>query len=109
MNTVTLIGRLTREPDTRDGDTAVTRLRLAVPRQRGDDHADFITVVCFNRQAAAAAEFVHKGRLVAVSGRLNQSEWTTDAGERRERVEVIGERVDFLDAPSTDLPEPESC
>lgn len=102
MNTVTLIGRLTREPDVRDGDTPVTRLRVAIDRQRADDHADFVTVVCFGRQAETAAQYLHKGRLIAVAGRLSQSEWTTDGGDRRERLEIIGDRVEFLNPPTAE-------
>ena len=51
----------------------------------------------------AAAEHLRKGRLVAVSGRLAQDEWTTDTGERRQRVYVVAESIDFLDAPKAQI------
>ncbi|MGH9164552.1 MAG: single-stranded DNA-binding protein [Acidimicrobiales bacterium] len=101
MNTVALVGRLTRDPlprgATPEGPVAV--LRLAVPRRNGNDDAVFVNVVCFDRLGAAALEHLTSGRRVAVTGRLEHREWTNDTGARRERHEVVAERLDWLDAP----------
>lgn len=102
MNTVALVGRLTRDPVPRgatpDGPVAV--LRLAVPRRNGGDDAVFVNVVCFDRLASAALEHLAHGRRVAVTGRLEHREWTDDAGARRERHEVVADRLDWLDTPA---------
>ncbi len=102
MNSINLIGRLTRDPERRgEGENgAVVVLRLAVPRRRSGEDAGalFVNVVCFGRQAAVAEEYLYKGRRVAVEGRLEHWEWTSPDGETRSRHEVVAERVQFLDA-----------
>ncbi len=103
MNTVNLIGRLTADPELRNtnGGTPVCTVRLAVnrPRKDGKDQgAVFIDVVSFSRQAEAVAEHLGKGRQIAVTGRLEYREWTTDE-VRHSLHEVIAQDVTFLDAP----------
>ena len=102
MNSINLIGRLTRDPEVRttSDESSVAVLRLAVPRRRGGEDAGavFVNVVCFARQAEAAGEYLYKGRRVAVAGRLEHREWTDPDGEARSRHEVVAEYVEFLDA-----------
>lgn len=105
MNSVNLIGRLTKDPELRytPNGNAVCSLRLAVTRRKrnGDDQgAVFIDVVSFGPRAEAVAEHMAKGRQVAVSGRLEYQEWKAQDGSPRSRHEVIGEQVQFLDRPS---------
>lgn len=104
MNTVALVGRLTCDPRARStADAPVTVLRLAVARRSGAaDDAVFVNVVCFGRLAAAALEHLTRGRRVAVTGRLDHYIWTDVAGRRRERHEVVAERLDWLDSPARD-------
>lgn len=96
MNSVNLIGRLTRDPELRHAPsgTAVCILRIAVNGVR-DGEVCFVDVVAFEKQAEACAAHLTKGREVAVSGRLSYSEWQADDGSKRSRHEVIG-RVQFL-------------
>ncbi|HVW31608.1 MAG TPA: single-stranded DNA-binding protein [Acidimicrobiia bacterium] len=102
MNTVQLIGNITADPTAHAGERHETaRFRLAVDRP-GSDSADFIPVVVFDRLAQVVAEHLSKGRKVAVVGRLRSSEWTTSEGERRFRLEVVGETVKFLDRPNVE-------
>jgi single-strand DNA-binding protein len=103
MNSVNLVGRLTADPETEQYEkegkpTMVTRFRLAVDRGAAEG-ADFVPVTTFNVLAATCADVIGKGHLVAVSGRLHHSEWTTAEGERRSRLEVIASSVDFLARP----------
>lgn len=99
MNSVVLVGRLTRNPDIRDTttETAMTVLRLAVPRGRDDDEPVFVDVVCFGRQALSAGTFLTKGRLVGVSGRLGHREWTASNGRRRSHHEIVAHSIEYLD------------
>lgn len=106
MNTITLVGRLTDDPETATansdkGDKTVTRFRLAVPRP-GSDTADYVTIVSWARTAEVAAEHLAKGRLVGIEGRLRHHEWTADDGSRRERHDVTASNIQFLDRPKTD-------
>jgi single-strand DNA-binding protein len=102
MNTVNLTGRLTSDVDLKSRkDTKVANLRLAVqrPRRNGEDQgADFVDVVTFGRQAEVCAEYLAKGRRVAIEGRLRHSEWTDDDGHRRQKLEVVANQVEFLDS-----------
>ena len=105
MNSITLTGRLTADPETRSSHsaTAVTQFRLAVQRRRsreGEDRgAVYVDVVCFGGLAESCGEYLTKGRQVAASGRLELDEWETDAGERRSRHKVIADEVEFLARP----------
>lgn len=99
MNSVNLIGRLTRDPRLRrvrsGNGRAVCQLRLAV--SSGPERPPlYIDVWTFDRQAEAVAEHLSKGSRAAVSGRLILSEWQARDGSRRSDHAVIG-RVDFLD------------
>jgi len=101
MNTVNLIGRLTRDPELRqtNGGTPVCTLRLAVPRRRrnGEDQAPvYVDVVSFSAQAEAVAAHVTQGRQVAVTGRLEYREWKGQDGSAHSKHEVIAEQVLFL-------------
>ena len=99
MNSVALIGRLTADPTTHAGERHESAtLRLAVPRT-GTDGADFIDIVTFDKLASTCAEWLTKGREVAVVGKLRLSEWTGRDGERRSKVQVVADAVQFLDPP----------
>jgi single-strand DNA-binding protein len=105
MNSITLTGRLTPDPDMRTthSATAVTQFRLAIQRRRsrnGEDRgAVYVDVVSFGGLAESCAQYLAKGRQVAVSGRLELDEWETDAGERRSRHKVVADEVEFLARP----------
>ncbi len=103
LNKVVLIGRLTRDPELRytSGGIAVTRFTLAVDRnytnQQGEREADFIPIVVWRGQAETSAKYLNKGRLVAVSGRIQTGSYETPEGQRRYTTEVIADDVRFLD------------
>ncbi len=95
LNSVTLVGQLTRDPALRslpDG-RSVCDLRLAVNDQR-EQPPLFIDVATFGPGADACAEYLSKGRAVAVTGRLVYREWQSKDGNKRSKHEVIG-RVAF--------------
>lgn len=102
INRVELLGRVGADPELRktQNGTAVVQLRLATDRrsrdESGESQTDWHTVVCWDKQAEAVAQYVQKGERVYVSGRLNQHSWETDSGERRSRVEVHASEVIFL-------------
>ena len=112
MNSVNLIGRLTADPElTTRGEKQVGRLRIAIPRPKRDGKdqgAEFVDVTVFNRQAEVCAEYLGKGRRVAVQGRLQHSEWKAEDDSRRQKLEVIANQVDFLDSPRREGAEAEA-
>jgi single-strand DNA-binding protein len=103
LNHIVLIGRLTKDPELRytPSGKAVATLRLAVDRgttnPQGERETDFIDVVVWERQAETVANYLQKGRLVAVQGRLQIRQYETQEGQRREKAEVVASQVRFLD------------
>ena len=105
MNKIQLIGRLTKDPELRSTQSgmATTTIRLAVPRRKrnGEDQPPvYVDVVTFDKQAEAVADFLAKGRRVAVSGRLEYREWQSQQdGSFHSKHEVIADQVEFMDPP----------
>lgn len=103
MNSVNLVGRLTRDPElthTANG-TAVCRLGLAVPRRDRDAEPVYVEVKAFDGQAQASADHLERGRLVAISGRVETDKWEAADGARRSMTYVVARRVEFLDRTSS--------
>lgn len=101
MNTIQMIGRLTKDPEARTtpNQTAVCGIRLAVDRMgRGSDETGYVDVTSFGPSAEAANKVLAKGWLVAVTGRLQYSEWETAEGQKRNGHQVVG-HIEFLAAP----------
>ena len=106
LNRVTLIGRLTRDPELRHtgGGTAVCSIRLAVTSRardesgNWDDRSNFFDVSVFGRQAETASNYLAKGRRIGVDGRLSWREWTAQDGSKRQNVEVVANDIFFLDS-----------
>ena len=71
----------------------------------GSDGADFVDIVTFDKLAATCGEYLTKGREVAVVGRLHLNEWTSREGERRSKLQVVADAVQFLDPPKKSDPD----
>ena len=103
LNRVVLIGRLTRDPDMRytPSGVATVKIGLAVNRSftnaEGQREADFIDVVAWRKQAETAAQFLKKGRLIAIDGRLQTRTYEKD-GVRHKVYEVVADQIRFLDS-----------
>lgn len=100
MNSVNLIGRLTRDPELRAtaGGTSVCKLRVAF--DQGRDNTGYVDVTVFKDTAEHCAEYLVKGQEVAISARLQWREWDADNGSgKRQAHELIAQRVDFLRKP----------
>ena len=102
MNSVVLIGRLTREPEIRytEAQLAIARLNLAVDRQKAKDKeagADFINIVAFGKTAEAIERFTDKGKKLAVQGRIQTGSYVNKDGNKVYTTDVIADRVEFLE------------
>ena len=97
MNVVTLIGNLATDVELRDvgQDMQVASFLLAVDRP-GKDEADFVRVSTWNKQAEVCAQYLANGRKVGVDGRLRSSSWEDSDGNKRNAIEVVANRVEFL-------------
>jgi len=104
INRVVLTGNLTADPDLRalSSGTSVARLRLAVNTRRKsssgqwEEKPNYFNVTVWGAQADNCAQYLSKGRPVAIDGRLEWREYTTQDGQTRQTVEVIAETVQFL-------------
>jgi len=103
LNKVALVGRLTKDPEVRytaDNQTPIAKFTIAVDRtfkREGQPAADFIPIIVFGKSAENCGKFIKKGRLVAVSGKLQTRSWDDQEGKRHYSTEVLADEVDFLD------------
>jgi len=107
LNHVVLIGRLTADPTVRTTQTGkqVASFSIAVQRRfKGADgvDVDFFNISTWGNSADFVANYLGKGRLVSVEGRLQARKYTTQDGQQREVVEVVAESVQGLDRPRDD-------
>lgn len=106
-NRVLLMGNLTRNPEIRytPSGAAVADLGLAInenfKNKAGEtvEQTCFVEVVVWGRQAETSAEFLHKGSSVFVEGRLQFDQWENQEGEKRSKLRVRADRVQFLGTP----------
>lgn len=105
MNVVALVGRLTRDPEKRllPSGTSVVEFSIAVDKtfgkKEGEPDAYFFRVKAWNKTADYVANYLTKGRLVSVSGRLEQRKYQASDGTSREIIEVVADNVQGLDRP----------
>ena len=98
MNSVELIGRLTKDPETRQGqDSQVATFTIAIDRNDKDKNADFPRVVCFGSTAGFVGKYLTKGRLVSVEGRLQTGSYTNRNGDTVYTTDVVAFKVEALD------------
>lgn len=108
LNRVILIGRLTRDPELRytPSGVAVTQFTLAVDRpftnQQNQREADFIPIVTWRQLAETCANYLRKGRLTAVEGRIQVRSYDNSEGKRVYVTEVVADNVRFLDGNRDD-------
>jgi single-strand DNA-binding protein len=120
LNRVFLVGNLTRDPEVRytPTGTAVSDLGLAVndtfKTKTGEtkETTTFVDIVVWGRQAETCGEYLSKGSPVLIEGRLQLEQWQTENGEKRSRLRVHADRVQFLGRPKKsgevgDAPPPE--
>ncbi len=105
INRVTITGNLTRDPELRATPSGAQVLRLGVAvndrrrnQQSGEweDYPNFIDCVVFGARAEALSRLLSKGSKVAIEGKLRYSSWETKEGERRSKLEIVAEELEFL-------------
>lgn len=113
INRVVITGNLTRDPELRStpGGMSICGLRVAVNGRKKDsesgqwvDKPNYFDVTVFGSQGENCAQYLAKGRPVAIEGRLNWREWEAQDGGKRQSVDIIADTVQFLgsrDAPQS--------
>ena len=104
INRVVLVGNLTRDPELRHTPSgmAVCSLRLAVNSRRKDesgnwgDKPNYFDITVWGQQGENCAQYLAKGRPVAIDGRLEWREWDAQDGSKRQAVDIVADNVQFL-------------
>jgi single-strand DNA-binding protein len=108
INRVIITGNLTRDPELRSlqSGMSVCSLRVACNTRRKDnqsgewvDKPNFFDVTIWGRQGENAAQYLSKGRPVAIDGRLEWREWQDKDGNKRQSVDIIADNIQFLSSP----------
>lgn len=109
LNKVILLGNLTRDPELRytPNGTAVSSFGLAINRRyrQGDEWRDdvcYVDIVTFGRQAETVGEYLNKGNMAMIEGRLQWRSWETEDGQKRSKHEVVANNVQFMPRGQTD-------
>ena len=105
MNKIILMGRLTRDPETRysqgENQTAIARFSLAVDRRfkrQGDAEADFFNCTAFGRQAEFVEKYLKQGTKILLTGRVQNDNYTNRNGEKVYSVQIIAEEIEFAES-----------
>ncbi len=119
LNHITIMGRLTRDPELRrtGNGTAVASFTLAVdrdfaPKDGGERETDFIDCVAWRQTGEFVSKYFTKGRMAVVSGRLQVRPWTDKDGNKRRATEVVADNVYFGDSKrenTMQAPAPGDC
>jgi single-strand DNA-binding protein len=103
FNKVILLGNLTRDPEVRytPNGIAVASFAIAVNRKykQGDEtkeEVSYIDIVVFGKQAESCGQYIGKGDSVLIDGRLQQRRWETEDGQKRNKLEVVAQSVNFM-------------
>jgi single-strand DNA-binding protein len=109
MNKVLLMGRLVKDPETRQaGETTVTRFSIAVDRRfktEGGQAADFPSIVAFGKTADFISKYFYKGMKIGIEGRLQTGSYTDKDGVKHYTTDVIAEAVEFAESKKADAGE----
>jgi single-strand DNA-binding protein len=108
VNSVMLVGNLASDVELKEvgDDKKVASFLLAVDRPTKEDAADFVWVSAWDRQAELCGEYLTKGHLVGVEGRLRSRTWEDADGNRRDAVDVTAARVRFIARPRAEAEGP---
>lgn len=107
MNTVILIGRLTKDPtvSTSQSGVKIARYTLAIDRFGKDQGADFVSCVTFNKGADFAEQYLKKGTKIAVEGSITTGSYTNKDGQKVYTTDVIVNRHEFAESKGEAKPE----
>lgn len=108
MNKIMLMGRLTRDPETRysqvESQFAIARFSLAVDRRfkrQGEPDADFFNCTAFGKQGEFVEKYLKQGTKILLSGRVQNDNYTNKNGEKVYSVQIIAEEIEFAESKAS--------
>jgi single-strand DNA-binding protein len=101
INRLTIVGRLSRDPELKytPSGTAVCNFGLAVgekPAQDGSDSVSFFDCTAWGKTAENLATYKQKGGQIILDGRITQKTWTSQEGQKRSKVEIVADRIEYI-------------
>lgn len=107
MNSVCLIGRLTRDPELRTTASGISNCKFSIavdgrPNSDGEPHTDFINIVVWRNQAENVSKYCKKGALVGITGRIQTGSYEDQDGNTRYTTDVVAENIRFLTSKKED-------
>ena len=108
MNSVSLVGRLTRDPEikyTESGKT-IARIGIAVDRRKKDSGADFINVVAFDKTGEFVEKYFRKGQRIGITGRIQTGSYEGKDSKKVYTFDVIADNVEFVESKGASAPTP---
>lgn len=104
MNNVILMGRLTRDPELQysNNGTAFSKFSIAVPRDFKREEVDFINCLAFGKTAETIAEYLKKGKRIALQGRIQTGSYNNKEGQRVNTFEVVVDKFEFVDSAKSE-------
>lgn len=105
-NKVLLMGRLTKDPEIRTGNTQVARYTLAVDRRfsNSEEKTDFINIVAFGKSAEFAEKYLKKGMKILVTGRIQTGSYTDKDGKKVYTTDIVAEDQEFCESKGDTKP-----
>ena len=104
INNVVLVGRIANDPEMKYSTSGmpITNFRVAVARQRksesGEEQTDWLNIVCFQKTAEFVSQYMDKGSLVGIEGRIQSRTWEGNDGKRNYMVEIVANSVQALES-----------
>lgn len=108
MNSVSLVGRLTRDPEikyTESGKT-IARFAVAVDRRKKDSGADFINIVAFDKTGEFIEKYFRKGQRIGITGRIQTGSYDGKDGKKVYTFDVVADNVEFVESKGASAPTP---
>lgn len=108
MNFVAMMGRLSKDPETKQTNTVnLCRFSIAVDRRGKKDEADFFNCTAFGKTADFISQYFKKGQRILLSGRIQNDNYTASDGSKRYATTIIVEQAEFCESKKTDQPKQE--
>lgn len=102
MNNVSLVGRLTRDPEIKvsASGSSYARFAIAVDRRKKDDGADFINIIAFGKTSEFIEKYFRKGNRIGINGRIQTGSYDGKDGKKVYTFDVIADNVEFVESKS---------
>lgn len=110
MNTVVMMGRISKDPETKQTQTTnLCRFSIAVDRRGKKDEADFFNCTAFGKTADFIAQYFRKGQRILLSGRIQNDNYTASDGSKRYATTIIVDQAEFCESKkATEEPKPDA-